>query len=72
MSWVSNLPQGEPDKDILARLVEADHDAFETELYEQVADPSYVAIETQRRRYRGMFRQRLRRRESRTHREPLK
>jgi hypothetical protein len=71
MSWVSKLLQGDPVKDVLGRFVEVDHDEFETELYEEAADPSYVAVETQKRRYRGMFRRRLRHRESRTHLEPL-
>lgn len=58
--WVDRLPQGPPDKDVLGRLVEHDHDEAETEYYEDAADPLYVHLETQRRRYRGAFRRRLR------------
>jgi hypothetical protein len=43
-------------------IVEDDHDEAETEYYESAADPTYVAIERSRRRYRAMFRRRLRHR----------
>jgi hypothetical protein len=58
--WVKNLPQGEPRKDGLARLVDEDHDEAETSYYEAAADPTFVAVERAQRRYRGMFRRRLR------------
>jgi hypothetical protein len=58
--WVSGLPKHGADKDALAELVDEDHDAAETEHYENAADPTYLAVETARRRYRAMFRRRLR------------
>ena len=60
--WVSHLPAGEATKDALARLVDRDHDEAETEYYEAASDPEYEAIERAQRRYRGMFRRRLRHR----------
>ena len=59
--WVDRLPQGPPDKEALARLVEHDQDEAETEYYEEAADPRYVHLEAQQRRYRGAFQRRLRR-----------
>jgi hypothetical protein len=56
--WVDAFPVGEPDRDILGRLIDVDNDEAETEYYEWYADPTYVAIESGR--YRGMFRRRLR------------
>jgi hypothetical protein len=44
-AWVERLPRGEALKDGLARLVEEDGDAAETEYYEAAADPTFVAIE---------------------------
>jgi hypothetical protein len=58
--WVNRLPQGEPLKDEVARLIEVDHDEAEVSLYEDLADPLFVSIERDQRRYRGMFRRRLR------------
>jgi hypothetical protein len=43
-------------------LVDEDHDEAETSYYEAFADPTYVAVETAKRQYRGMIRRRLRRR----------
>ena len=43
-------------------LIEMDHDEAETEYYEGAADPTFVQIEREQRRYRGMFRRRLRHR----------
>lgn len=60
MPWVEQLPRGKPAKDSLARLIEVAHDEAEVSYYEAVADPTYVAVERQRRRYREMFRRRLR------------
>jgi hypothetical protein len=53
-------PNGEPAKDSLARLIEIDHDEAEESYSEVVADPTYVTLERQQRRYRAMFRRRLR------------
>jgi hypothetical protein len=64
-AWVERLPRGEALKDGLARLVEEDGDAAETEYYEAAADPTFVATEREQRRYRGMFRRRLRHRRRR-------
>jgi len=58
--WVERLPEGEPLKDGLARLVDQDHDAAEVAYYEAAADPIFVAVERDQRRYRGMFRRRMR------------
>jgi len=60
--WAEQLPRGEPAKETLGRLIESDHDPAETEYYEAAADPTYVQIEAQQRRFRGMLRRRLRRR----------
>jgi hypothetical protein len=66
--WVVGLPSGPPDKVDLARVVDADsgRDAAENSYYEAVADPSYVRLETARRRFRGQYLRRLRRLKSRT------
>ena len=58
--WVQGLLVGDPLKDELGRLVEADHDEAELAYYEAAADPTLVRLERERRRYRGMFRRRLR------------
>ena len=60
--WVEGLPTWPPAKDGLAPLVEVDHDEAETEYYEAFADPTFVLVEREQRRYRGAFRRRLRRR----------
>jgi hypothetical protein len=60
--WSRAFPLGAPDKETLAKLVEEDHDPAESEYYEAVADPTYVLVEQQRRRFRGMLRRRLRHR----------
>lgn len=62
LSWVTPLPSGPPDKQALARRVELGDDEFETDLYEGFADPVYVQIERDRRRYRGQFLRRIRHR----------
>jgi hypothetical protein len=46
---------------MLARYVDEGDDA-EIEYYEDAADRETASIEGQRRRYRGMFRRRMRRR----------
>lgn len=58
--WVSRLPVGDSDKRVLGRLVEVDHDEFETSLYEEAADPLYMQRECEQRRYRERFRRHLR------------
>ncbi|HEX5945298.1 MAG TPA: hypothetical protein VFY82_03445 [Acidimicrobiales bacterium] len=63
-AWVSRLPNGPPMRDDLARLVEEDHDDAETEYYEAASDPTFVAIERDQRRFRAMFRRRVRHREA--------
>jgi hypothetical protein len=61
--WVSGLRGGPADKDILARIVDADdgRDDAGNLYYEAVADPAYVQVETARRRFRGQYLRRLRR-----------
>ena len=63
-AWVSQLPNGLPIREDLARLVEEDHDDAETEYYEAAADPTFVTIERDQRRFRAMFRRRVRHREA--------
>ena len=62
--WVERLPAWPPAKDSLAHLVEEDHDEAETSYYEAAADPTFVYLEREQRRYRGAFRRRLRRRKT--------
>jgi hypothetical protein len=68
VSWVSWLPNGEPSKAVLGRLVESDgaRDAAEVEYYVCAADPQADLIETQQRRFRAQFHRRRRRRDSRS------
>lgn len=61
-AWTNDFPQGEPDRVTLGHLVEQDHDEAETACYESASDPTYVSVESARRRYRGMIRRKLRRR----------
>ena len=63
LDWVARLSAGPPTKDVLARLVDTDgsRDDAENSYYEAAADPSYVAVETARRRFRGQYLRRLRR-----------
>jgi hypothetical protein len=72
--WVVNLPSGPPERDALARLVDADdgRDDAENSYYEAVADPDFVRVETAQRRFRGQYLRRLRRleREERTPPQP--
>ena len=62
-AWVVRLPDGPPDKVVLARIVDADggRDDAENSYYEEAADPAYTRLETARRRYRGQYLRRLRR-----------
>jgi len=59
--WVHRFPADPPDKDGLARIVDADcgRDDAENSYYEEAADPSFVRIETARRRFRGQYLRRL-------------
>jgi len=61
--WVDSFPADPPDKDGLARIVEADggRDDAENSYYEQAADPRFVRIETARRRFRGQYLRRVKR-----------
>jgi hypothetical protein len=63
LDWVARLPAGPPAKDSLARIVDADggRDDAENSYYEAAADPSFVAVEAARRRFRGQYLRRLRR-----------
>jgi hypothetical protein len=40
--------------------VEESHDEAETEYYEDFSDPTFVAVESTQRRYRGMLNRRMR------------
>jgi hypothetical protein len=58
--WTQNFPRAEPMKDALGPIVEEDHDEAETEYYEGFSDPTFVAVESSQRRYRGMLNRRMR------------
>jgi hypothetical protein len=68
LGWIDRLPAGPPEKDALARIVDADcgRDDAENSYYEAAADPGFVRIETARRRFRGQYLRRLRRLAKRT------
>lgn len=53
-------------KDDLAALVDGDEarDAAEVGYYESAADPVFVQVETEQRRFRAQFRRRLRHRQA--------
>ena len=55
VGWVNGQPVGEPAKASLGRLVDVDHDVAEEGYYEAVADPQFIQIEREQRRYREMF-----------------
>jgi hypothetical protein len=63
-SWLSGFPAGPPDKDGLARVVDADggRDDAENSYYEEAADPTFVRLEAARRRFRGQYFRHVRRR----------
>jgi hypothetical protein len=63
--WVRRLPNGAPMRNDLARLVDSDYDEAETEYYEAASDPTFVSIERDQRRFRAMFRRRIRHRGAR-------
>lgn len=60
--WAGMLSDGPPWKKALAALVESDgaRDPAEVEYYEAAADPQFVLIEAQQRRFRSQLRRRLR------------
>jgi hypothetical protein len=64
MSWVADLPSGEPLYRELARVVDSDggRDEAENSYYEAAADPDAVRLETAQRRFRGQYLRHLRRR----------
>lgn len=66
--WVADLPDGPPEKDALAKIVDAagGSDDAENSYYEAFADPQFVKQERDRRRYRGSYLRRLRRLASRS------
>ncbi|OUC96040.1 hypothetical protein [Streptosporangium minutum] len=51
----------EQDREVLARLIEYDHDPFETELYESFSDPQNRLVDRAERSYAGQYDRRLRR-----------
>ncbi|MET8468952.1 hypothetical protein ABZY90_00860 [Streptomyces sp. NPDC006422] len=58
---VRERPTAEQDRDALARLVEADADPFEVELYERAADPQVIALDRAQRSRAGQYTRRVRR-----------
>ncbi|WP_030020974.1 hypothetical protein [Streptomyces monomycini] len=54
-------PTAEQDRDALARLVEADADSFEVELYERATDPQLLSIDRAQRSQAGQYARRVRR-----------
>jgi hypothetical protein len=60
-AWVRRLRRHGSEADDLAPLTEQDNDPFEASLYEAAADPAAVKNEQEQRRYRAMYRRRLRR-----------
>jgi hypothetical protein len=63
LGWVSRLPKGPPSKDAVGRIIDGNRglDEAENSYYEAFADPGYVRIETERRRFAGQYLRRLRR-----------
>ena len=59
-AWVNALPKHGSDAADLAKLVEEDGDPAETAYYEAAAEPVRVQNEQEQRRYRAMYRRRLR------------
>ena len=51
----------ERDREALARLIEYDHDPFETEMYEISSDPQNRLVDRAERSYAGQYERRLRR-----------
>ena len=66
--WVLGFPTSAPDKEGLARIVDADggRDDAENSYYEEAVDPSFIYMETARRRFRGQYLRRIRRFRDRT------
>jgi hypothetical protein len=65
--WASNFSARPPDRDGLARIVDADggRDDAENSYYEEAADPGFLRLEKARRRFRGQYLRRPRRLSSR-------
>jgi hypothetical protein len=63
VEWVVSPSSGPPEKEALARLVDADggRDDAENSYYEAFADPDFVRVEAAQRRFRGQYLRRLRR-----------
>jgi hypothetical protein len=61
--WIHGFPASQPDKESLARIVDADggRDEAENSYYEAAADPGFVRTEKAQRRFRGQYLRRLRR-----------
>jgi hypothetical protein len=61
--WVIGFLASAPDREGLARIVDADggRDESENSYYEEAADPGFVCMETARRRFRGQDLRRIRR-----------
>jgi hypothetical protein len=61
--WAGSFPTGPPEKDGLARIVDADggRDDAENSYYQEAADPVFVRLERARCRFRGQYPRRLRR-----------
>lgn len=51
----------EQDREALARMIEYDHDPFETALYESSSDPQNRLVDRAERSYAGQYDRRLRR-----------
>jgi len=58
--WTQASPWPKQMKGALGRIVEESHDEAETEYYEDFSDPTFVAVESSQRRYRGMLNRRMR------------
>jgi hypothetical protein len=70
--WIIGLPDGQPDKVALARIVDEDggRDDAENSYYEEAADPDFVRMETAQRRFRGQYLRRPRRIANRDRHDP--
>ena len=57
--WRGNFEDGrsaDNDRATLGRLIDYDHDEFETELYEWASDPQHLLIDRAQRRNAGQWR----------------
>lgn len=62
---VASRATAEQDRAALGRLVDEDHDEFETALYEHASDPVTLLVDRARRRAAGNHRRHVRRRGTR-------